>query len=282
LSYGGGFIANTLIAQNEGGVGGGIAAELSRFSAIHCTIAHNTSPKGAGVYHYMATPSYTNTIISHNFGEETVTEYGMVSTWPLPRYVFTEPGLDVIFQDVPRGNFRLRRNSPGINSGTNLPESFYSIDLDGKPRILDGIVDRGAFEQYPPDQDTDGDGLPDGWEWQYFGGVTNASSVAVGADGLFSNMDHYIAGTDPHDPASLPQFEDILVGAADDEGKVILHWASYPGRIYSLYRCNDLTAGAFELIEPNLVVTSPENTYIDLGAVGPGPWTYRLGIRLAE
>lgn len=281
-NYGNGFLSNTLIAQNESLVGGGIAAELSRLSAVHCTIAFNTSPKGAGVYHYMATPSYTNTIISHNVGEETVTEYGMVSTWPLPRYVFTDPGLDVIFQDVPRGNFRLRWDSPGINAGTNLPESFDSMDLDGKPRILDGTVDRGAYEQFPPNQDSDADGLPDGWEWQHYDDVTNASPVAVGADGLFSNRDHYIAGTDPHDPASFPQFEDILVGAADDEGKVILHWASYPGRMYSLYRCNDLTAGAFELIEPNLVATSPENTYIDLGAAGPGPWTYRLGIRLDE
>ena len=156
------------------------------------------------------------------------------------------------------------------------------MDLDGKPRILDGIVDRGAYEQYPPDQDSDGDGLPDGWEWQYYGGVTNAQPNAVGADGLFSNMNHYIAGTDPHEPDSYPKFEDILVGEADDEGKVVLHWTSYPCRIYSLYRCNDLTAGVFYLIESNLLATSPENKYIDLVAAGPGPWTYRLGIRLAE
>ena len=177
---------------------------------------------------------------------------------------------------------RLRWDSPGINAGTNIPELIGGLDLDGRPRILDGIVDRGAYEQYPPDQDTDGDALPDGWEWQYFGGITNASPDELGADGLFSNMDHCIAGTDPHDPMSFPQFEDIVVGETDDAGKVVLHWTSYPGRVYSLYRCNDLTVGLFETIATTLPANSPENTYIDEDATGVGPWVYRLGIRSAE
>ena len=280
-SYGDGLIANTLMARNEGCAGGGLRVNLARVNIVNCTIAHNRAPFGAGVYQRNASPAYTNSIISHNYGDDVVTYYDY-SLIPMPQYDHTDGGLDVIFQDVPRGDFRLRWDSPGVNAGTNLPEQIAGLDLDGKPRILDGIVDRGAYEQYPPDQDTDGDGLSDGWEWQYFGGITNASPDELGADGMFSNMDHCIAGTDPHDPASFPQFEDILVGEADDAGKVVLHWTSYPGRVYSLYRCNDLTAGLFELIEPNLLANSPENTYIDEGATGVGPWIYRLGIRLAE
>lgn len=280
-SYGSGHLANSLVAWNEGESGGGLSMNLSQPSIINCTITHNTSPNGAGVYHRNASPSYTNTIISHNMGDEVVTVYDY-SLIPMPQYDHTDGGLDVIYQDVPRGDFRLRWDSPGINAGTNLPEQIDGLDLDGKPRILDGIVDRGAYEQYPPDQDTDGDALPDGWEWQYFGGITNASPDELGADGMFSNMDHCIAGTDPHDPASFPQFEDIVVGETDDAGKVVLHWTSYPGRVYSLYRCNDLTVGLFETIATTLPANSPENTYIDEDATGVGPWVYRLGIRSAE
>ena len=68
----------------------------------------------------------------------------------------------------------------------------------------------------------------------------------------------------------------------NEAGQVVLHWESFPGRIYSLYRCHDLTAGIFDLIESDLSSTSPENTYIDMGAFGSGPWIYRLGIRLGE
>ena len=279
--YGGGYLANSLIAWNESAAGGGIAFNLSGPSIVNCTITHNSSAKGAGSYHRNSSPKYTNSIISHNIGDDvkSITEF---YPYPLPQFVNTDPGSDVVFQDVPRGDFRLRWDSPGINAGTNLPEQVDGLDLEGKPRILDGIVDRGAYEQYPPAQDTDGDGLPDGWEWQYYGGVTNALPGQKGADGRYSNTDHHIAGTDPRDPASYPRFDDILVDETNEAGQVVLHWESFPGRIYSLYRCHDLTAGIFDLIEPNLPSTSPENTYIDIGASGSGPWMYRLGIRLDE
>lgn len=277
--YGGGYLSNSLIAWNSGG---GLSLQLAGLRVVNCTISFNTATRGAGVYHYISWYIYTNTIISHNFGEETATDYGQIGSWPAPILMNTEPGLDVIFQDVPRGDYRLRWDSPGINSGTNLPDQATGLDLEGKPRILDGIVDRGAYEQYPPAQDTDGDGLPDGWEWQYYGDVTNALPGQLGADGRYSNADHHIAGTDPRDPASYPRFEDILVDETNEAGQVVLHWESFPGRIYSLYRCHDLTAGIFDLLEPSLPSTSPENTYIDMGASGSGPWMYRLGIRLDE
>ena len=279
--YGGGYLANSLIAWNESAAGGGIAFSLSGPSIVNCTITYNSSANGAGCYHLNSSTKYTNSIISHNLGDETksISEF---FPYPSPKFINTDPGLGVVFQDVPRGDFRLRGESPGINAGTNLPEQVDGLDLDGKPRILDGIVDRGAYEQYPPAQDTDGDGLPDSWEWKYYGGITNALSNAAGVDGRYSNADHYIAGTDPRDPASYPRFEDILVDDTNEVEQVVLHWESFPGRIYSLYRCHDLTAGTFDLIGSDLPSTSPENTYFDMGAFGSGPWIYRLGIRLGE
>ncbi len=52
--------------------------------------------------------------------------------------------------------------------------------------------------------DTDGDGLPDWWEEKYFGGPTAAvAHEDFDGDG-FTNLEEYLAGTDPTDPTSYP------------------------------------------------------------------------------
>lgn len=47
--------------------------------------------------------------------------------------------------------------------------------------------------------DTDGDGLPDEWEYEHFGGITNAIAGQDTDEDGRSNAEEYIAGTDPKD-----------------------------------------------------------------------------------
>ncbi len=58
--------------------------------------------------------------------------------------------LDPLFVDSMNGDFRLRACSPAINVGDNnsIDTSIVSYDYDGQLRILEDIVDLGAFEQY--------------------------------------------------------------------------------------------------------------------------------------
>ena len=49
------------------------------------------------------------------------------------------------FVDMAHGNFHLQIGSPGMDGGTNIPATGV-FDLDGKPRIVNGFVDMGAYE----------------------------------------------------------------------------------------------------------------------------------------
>ncbi len=54
--------------------------------------------------------------------------------------------LPPLFVDAAAGNFNLRADSPCRNTGMNHGWMAAARDLEGKPRVLESIVERGAFE----------------------------------------------------------------------------------------------------------------------------------------
>ena len=62
-----------------------------------------------------------------------------------------------------------------------------------------------------PVLDTDGDGLPDEWEKKYGLNVNDASDANADLDGDgFTNLEEYVAKTDPKDPKDHPDYLDSL------------------------------------------------------------------------
>lgn len=55
----------------------------------------------------------------------------------------------------------------------------------------------------PPNADLDDDGMPDGWEWQYSGTLTNLLPTADSDGDTVLNRDEYTADTDPGDSNSV-------------------------------------------------------------------------------
>ena len=120
--------------------------------------------------------------------------------------------------------------------------------------------------------DANGNGLPDWWESQFFGG--NANPTADPDHDGASNLAEYLAGTDPTSGASVFAFIEIRKSPA---AGLIVDWSSSTNRSYRLERSTDLLSG-FSAIQTNLPASPPRNTYEDSTATGPGPYFYRLRV----
>jgi hypothetical protein len=53
---------------------------------------------------------------------------------------------DPQFVDAPSGDFRLEASSPCVDAGINLPILFDATDLGGNTRVINNLVDIGAYE----------------------------------------------------------------------------------------------------------------------------------------
>jgi hypothetical protein len=247
---------------------------------INCTLTRNSSPYGAGGG--MAYATLTNCIAYYNSCQNIPNNsyanfylgsvnYCCTTGAIVPGYygvgnITTAP----LFVDEANGNLRLQSNSPCINAGTNAVVSG-SIDLDGRPRIVGGTVDIGAYEFQP--------GISDefiGWLSQ-FGLPTDGSADAADSDGdKANNWQEWIAGTVPTDAASALR----LLNPSPSASGAIITWESVTNRIYFLERSSNLALPpAFSLLTSDLTGQAGTTSYTDTNAIGSGPFFYRVGVQ---
>jgi hypothetical protein len=159
-------IVDTLIANNSG-LGGSCALRLSAYSGapefdvINNTVASNAGANSSGACFYDFTASgkfYAyNNIFYGTTGtgsidlttntDQVVLDHNIFGARAGPTPIVTsgnlsaDPTLDANYRpiEVPKSN--------AINSGNNsVPGNLPSSDLDGGPRVVGAIVDRGAYE----------------------------------------------------------------------------------------------------------------------------------------
>jgi len=150
----------TISGNNSADDGGGVYCSLGG-AVNNCTISGNTAANHAGGVHCYFGGALTNTIIYFNIASSGDNWYNQIG-FGTGSYAFCcttptngLPGGEGCIEDNPlfvntnAANYRLLSASPCIDSGTNLPWMTVAKDLDGNPRIYDGIVDMGAYEYIP-------------------------------------------------------------------------------------------------------------------------------------
>jgi parallel beta-helix repeat protein len=161
--YGGGIcggspiLTNCIFSGNEAEVGGGISGGSP--TMINCTLSGNRADGAGGISG--GSPTLVNCIVWGNTSPQ-ITSDASISFSNIPGNFPGEGNInaDPLFVDADGeddifgtedDDLRLLEGSPCIDTGDNsaVPPSLVT-DLDGNPRIINDIVDMGAYENAMP------------------------------------------------------------------------------------------------------------------------------------
>jgi len=160
------YLANNIVCNNQANEGGGIYCHNGNYTLINNTIANNQAfETGGGIYtNYNAEVEILNSIFWGNNaingaqvydGGNTTVSYcdvqggfsgtgtGNIDSDPefISPSLFYGPNYDGL-----NANWELKCYSPCINSGSPDTSNLPDFDFNNNPRIIDAIVDMGAFE----------------------------------------------------------------------------------------------------------------------------------------
>jgi len=110
-----------------------------------------------------------------------------------------------------------------------------------------------------PGMDSDGDGIPDAWEFLHFGTIAKLPNDDEDGDGA-SNLAEHLADTDPTDPANRFVITLYEANASASQCNPRIHWNSVLSRHYRIWKSPDLASGSWldsglGIIVPNSVST---------------------------
>jgi len=269
--YGGGayqvILVSCLITSNSATWYGGGAYGSTN---LNCTITGNSANYGGGAY----TSTLTNCIVYFNNAATGPNFNGgalsYCCTTPMPAGAGNFTNAPVFISEA-GGNLRLQTNSPCINTGANGYVAG-STDLDGRPRIIGGTVDLGAYE-------FQGAGMGEFIAWlEQYGLPTDGSAdfTDPDADGL-NNWQEWCCRTDPTNALSVLR----LLSASRTQTNVIVTWQSVVGVNYFLEYSTNLSASpCFIPLATNLLGQGVTTSYTHTNAAAFSWLFYRVGVKL--
>jgi hypothetical protein len=126
--------------------------------------------------------------------------------------------------------------------------------------------------------DTDGDGMPDGWELANSLNLNDPADAGQDADGDgMSNLAEYRAGTNPNNPQSYLRLQSIAAGGTNG---VQITWGSASNKLYAIQRAGGLVQGGatFTNLAEHILSTPPQNSFLDTTATNSSQFFYRLTV----
>lgn len=186
-----------------------------------------------------------------------------------------EPGVAVSAETLPL------ITTPTTYLRTNVTLNGQVLTLSSTPgQFSVALADRGRLERVDLvlgslPLDSDGNGLADAWEQQFFGGIGVNPNADPDGDGL-NNLREYRAGTNPNNAQS--RFEIVEINPVF--GGIQLLWSSEPFRTYRVRRSATLLASlsSYEVIGSGLQATPPYNQLVDTTATGANQFFYVIQI----
>jgi hypothetical protein len=139
----------------------------------------------------------------------------------------------------------------------------YGINYSGQKVYSDNFSVTGVVT------DGDGNGLPDWWERQYFGG-TGINPATICSNGINTVREAYITGLNPNDRQS------VFRASVMSNGKMI-GWTTVSGRVYRVFWTTNLLSG-FQCLESNIprtIGSFTNQTNVPCGY-------YKIDVQLAE
>ncbi|MCP3695261.1 MAG: hypothetical protein GY917_23890, partial [Planctomycetaceae bacterium] len=135
--------------------------------------------------------------------------------------------------------------------GVSAPFTFQipivaTDPVEGSIEVLVSVNLTGAAA------DSDQDGMLDTWEIARFGDLSAGGDDDDDGDGS-SNVEEYNADTDPLDAGDFLQIS-LINRSVNGVG---ITWPANPGRVYSVYRNEDLTTGNWVLLQEGRTVDVP-------------------------
>ena len=110
---------------------------------------------------------------------------------------------------------------------------------------FDVTIDHVRYDQtaafLPTGADADADGLPDSWEYSFYGSITSGVASADDDGDGKTNYEEYLSNTDPKSATSVFKVNSITQPAAN---KVRVSLNSSPQRNYTLQKSTDLGLSA--------------------------------------
>jgi YD repeat-containing protein len=155
-----------------------------------------------------------------------------------------------------------RLTAASYASGTNLT---YAYNLAGD--LLNFTVATGAVFT-----DTDGDGMDDNWEIQYFGSLARNGLGDFDGDGV-SDKSEYLAGTNPTNATSFLRVTQLAVSG---QTNAVIQWSSVSNKNYRVQFKNALTATNWTDLPGDISATSTNSTQTDPGITGFPSRFYRV------
>ena len=221
-------------------------------SLDHCIVYYNTAPYGANCYG----------------GNPGIYLYYCCTT-PDPASGVGNITAEPLFVSQLNGNLRLQSNSPCINAGLDAYAPGVT-DLDGRPRIVGGAVDIGAYEYQ-------GAGMGEFIAWlAQYGLPTDGSADCTDPDGdQVNSRDEWVAGTDPTSRTSC-----LRACATTSATGAAITVQSCLSRLYTLLSCADLAGAAWKPVPGQIDIPGTGGPLTLTDPNPPFPAFYRVSVRL--